>query len=132
VLTLYEKGTGQLLSPAKCSLLLGQHFSDKDGKEVATILNVAKMTMEDKYLGFPIHEGCIKEGKLKSSKEKLRKKCSDWNEKYMTRAAKETRIKAVAQSITNHAMSVFKFPAGLCDEMTKIARDFWWGDEDDH
>jgi hypothetical protein len=87
--------------------------------------------MDEKYLGLPIPEGCIKEGKLKSSKEKLSKKCSDWNEKYMYAAGKETLIKSVAQSITNHAMSVFKFPAGLCDDLTHIIRDFWWGDEEE-
>jgi hypothetical protein len=131
VLRDYERGTGQLLSPAKCSIMLGQHCSEEDGAAVAAILNVGSMTMEDKYLGLPIPEGCIKEGKLKSSKEKLRKKCSDWNEKYMSGAAKETLIKSVAQAITTYAMSVFKFPAGLCDELSQIIRDFWWGDEEE-
>jgi hypothetical protein len=28
-------------------------------------------------------------------------------------------------------MSVFKFSAGLCDELSQIIRDFWWGDEFD-
>jgi hypothetical protein len=28
-------------------------------------------------------------------------------------------------------MSVFKFSAGLCEELMKITRDFWWGDEND-
>jgi hypothetical protein len=26
-------------------------------------------------------------------------------------------------------MSVFKFSAGLCDELSQKIRDFWWGDE---
>jgi hypothetical protein len=34
-------------------------------------------------------------------------------------------------SNTNSAMSVFKFPAGLCDELSQIIRNFWWGDEED-
>jgi hypothetical protein len=49
---------------------------EEHGAVVAAILNIGAVSMEDKYLG-PIPQGCIKEGKLKSSKEKLRKKCSD-------------------------------------------------------
>ena len=71
------------------------------------------------------------DGKLKSTKEKLSKKCNDWNEKYMSGAAKETLVKAVAQEIPNYAMSVFKFSATMCDELSQIIRNFWWGDEND-
>nr|XP_051228987.1 uncharacterized protein LOC127346758 [Lolium perenne] len=130
ILRQYEKGTGQLLSSDKCSIMFGQHVPDIDMQSVAYILEVNKMTMEDKYLGLPIPEGSMKQGKLISSKDKLRKKCSDWNEKYMSGAAKEALIKSVAQSISNYAMSVFKFPMGLCDDMSQIIREFWWGDED--
>jgi hypothetical protein len=28
-------------------------------------------------------------------------------------------------------MSIFKFSAGLCDDLSQIIRDFWWGDEFD-
>jgi hypothetical protein len=28
-------------------------------------------------------------------------------------------------------MGIFKFPAGLTEELTKVVRDFWWGDEHD-
>ncbi|KAK1644767.1 hypothetical protein QYE76_062572 [Lolium multiflorum] len=129
ILSQYEKGTGQLLSSDKCSIMFGQHVPDSDMQSVAYILEVNKMTMEDKYLGLPIPEGSMKQGKLISSKDKLRKKCSDWNEKYMSGAAKEALIKSVAQSISNYAMTVFKFPMGLCDDMSQIIREFWWGDE---
>jgi TRAP-type mannitol/chloroaromatic compound transport system substrate-binding protein len=70
----------------------------------------------------------MKDGKLKPTKNKLMKKCSDWNEKYMSSAAKEPLIKYVAQSISTYAMSIFKFSARLCDDLEKIIRDFWWGD----
>jgi hypothetical protein len=28
-------------------------------------------------------------------------------------------------------MSVFKFSAGLCDELEQLIRNFWWGDENE-
>jgi hypothetical protein len=38
-------------------------------------------------------------------------------------------IKAVAQSLPTYIMSVFKLPLGLCDSLTSIIREFWWGVE---
>jgi hypothetical protein len=87
VLRTYEASTGQLLSPAKCSLMLGRKCSDDDGKALAQVLNIENTSFDDKYLGLPIPEGRMKNDKFQPSKEKLKKKCSDWSEKYMSGAA---------------------------------------------
>jgi hypothetical protein len=122
LLRIYEKGTGQLLSPTKCSVMLGHNVSQEDREAVASILKVGSMTLDEKYLGLPIPEGQVKDGKLEPTKDKLLKKCSDWNEKYMSGAAKEALVKSVAQAISSYAMSAFKFSAGLCDELSQIIR----------
>ena len=56
----YDRGTGQLLSPATCCLMIVQKWSEEDSEAVATILNIGSMTLDDKYLGFPVPEGTIK------------------------------------------------------------------------
>jgi hypothetical protein len=131
VLSTYEASTGQLLSPAKCSLMLGQNCTEEDGQIVASILQVASTSFEEKYLGLPVPEGWMKNDKFQPTKERLQKKCSDYCEKYMSGAAKETLVKSVVQAIPTYAMSVFLFSAGLCDELSQIIRNFWWGDEED-
>ena len=45
----------------------------------------------------------------------------------MSQAGKEILIKAVIQAIPTYAMSCFKLPAGLCDEISNTATRFWWG-----
>ena len=72
----------------------------------------------------------MKNGKLQENKERLKKKCNDWSEKNTSSAAKEAMFKSVAQAIPCHDMSIFKFSAGLCDDMSHIIRDCWWGDDD--
>ena len=47
----------------------------------------------------------------------------------MSSGAKDTLIKSVLQSISTYAMGIFKFPAGLVEELEQIIRNFWWGDE---
>jgi len=47
----------------------------------------------------------------------------------MSSGAKEVLIKSVAQALPTYIMSVFQLPLALCDSMTSIIREFWWGTE---
>jgi hypothetical protein len=73
----------------------------------------------------------MKKGKFQPLKSKFTKRASDWVEKYMTGAAKEIMVKAVLQSLPTYAMGIFRFPAGLVDDLSQVIRNFWWGDEHD-
>jgi hypothetical protein len=75
VLCNYELATGQLLSPEKCSILLGNKCSDVMGQQVMTILNVQTESFEEKYLGLPVPEGRMKDGRFQPVKESIRRKC---------------------------------------------------------
>jgi hypothetical protein len=44
----YEASTRQLLSPTKCSLMLGQNCTDEEGQIVASILQVESTSFEEK------------------------------------------------------------------------------------
>jgi hypothetical protein len=131
VLNRYEKATGQQLSPGKCSLLLGNKCTEEVGQEVASILNIQTVGFEEEYLGLPVPEGRMKDGKFQPVKEKLKKKFSDYAEKYSSSGAKDVLIKSVIQAISTYPMSVFKFSEGFCEELMKLTRDFWWGDENE-
>ena len=60
-------------------------------------------------------------------KDKLGKKLAGWKEKSFSKAAKEILIKAVALAILTYTMSCFKIPDSLCDDLTIMIRNFWWG-----
>jgi hypothetical protein len=57
VLCRFERSTGQLINPSKCSLLFGSGCPDAIKESVAVVLNVHNTTSEEKYLGLPTPTG---------------------------------------------------------------------------
>ena len=126
ILKVYEEGTGQLLSPDKCSILFGKKCPIEIQVSLLVILKITCDGFEDKYIGLPVPEGRMKADKFQYTKDKALKRGSDWIGKYASSGAKEIQIKSVIQAIMVYAMSIFKFPTTLCDELSQIIRNFWW------
>ena len=64
-------------------------------------------------------------------KKKISKKLAGWKEKLLSKAGKEVLIKAVAQAIPTYTISCFKIPDSLCDDLTSMIWNFWWGQKGD-
>ena len=47
------------------------------------------------------------------------------------KARKEILIKAITQAIPTYTMSCFKISDSLCDDLTSMIRNFWWGQKQD-
>jgi hypothetical protein len=129
VLNTYATATGQLMNPAKCSILFAECCPGNTVQEVKSILEVTQEVFDPKYLGLPVPEGRMNKGKFQSLQAKLSKRLIDWAERYASSGAKEVPIKAIAQAIPTYVMSIFKLPFSVCDELTKMIRQYWWGVE---
>ena len=81
----------------------------------------------EKYMGLPSLLGRNKKNTFNSIKDKLRKQLAGWKEKLLSKARKEVLIKVVAQAIPTYTMSVFKLSDSLCEDLTSMIRNFWWG-----
>jgi hypothetical protein len=64
-------------------------------------------------------------GKFEALQAMLVKRLMMWGE--LSQGGKEILIKAVAQALPTYIMGIFKLPFSLCDYLTKLIRDFWWG-----
>ena len=60
-------------------------------------------------------------------KHRVLNKIQSWQHKFFSSGGKEVLIKAVAQAIPAYAMSVFKIPLGLCEDIQRAVARFWWG-----
>jgi hypothetical protein len=97
--------------------------------EIKQVLGIQQETFEAKYLGLPTPDGRMSKDKFESLQAKLARCLVEWDDNHKSQAAKEVLIKSIAQSIPVYVMSVFKLPLGLCDELTKMIRRYWWGAE---
>ena len=50
-----------------------------------------------------------------------------WMAKLLWSVGKEVLIKSVAQAIPVYSMSCFRLPRGLCESISSLIRQFWWG-----
>ena len=81
----------------------------------------------EKYLDLLSLVGRNKKTSFSAIRDKLSKKLVGWKGKLLYKAGKEALIKVVAQAIPTYTMSCFKIPDSLCDELTSMIRNFWWG-----
>lgn len=70
-------------------------------------------------------EGRLHKGQFETVQERLRKRLVDWSEQYVSSSNKEILIKVVAQAIPTYVMSVFRLPASVCDDLTRMMRHYW-------
>jgi len=129
LLNTYSSATGQLINPEKCSILFSGNCNASVVEEINNILEVQQQVFEPKYHGLPVPEGRVHKGQFETLQDRLRKRLIDWSEQYVSVGNKEILIKAVVQSIPTYVMSVFRLPASVCDDLTKMMRQYWWGVE---
>ncbi|KAL9411050.1 hypothetical protein AB3S75_044764 [Citrus x aurantiifolia] len=71
--------------------------------------------------------GRSKIGFFNDIKLRVLNKLSTWQSKKFSCGGKELLIKAVVQVVPAYAMSVFKIPQTLCEDIERAIARFWWG-----
>ena len=100
-------------------------------EEIKVKFGAQVIKQHEKYLGLLSLVGRSKRNTFNDIKEKLKKNLAGWKEKLLSKAGKEVLIKAVAQAIPTYIMSCFKVPDSLCEELTGMIWNFWWGQKQD-
>ena len=127
ILETYEQASGQQLNKYKTSLFFSRNTPLNIQDEINTQFGAKVIQQHEKYLGLPSLVGKNKCNTFRQLIERLDDKFSGWKEKLLSHVGKEILIKIVAQVVPTCTMTVFKLSNALCDEMTSMVRNFWWG-----
>jgi hypothetical protein len=127
ILSLYEKASGQIVNGEKTALFFSHNTSLDLRSAISDFFGTSVTTKFEKYLGLPPIIGRAKKKAFNEIKDRVWKRLQGWKEKLLSQAGREVLIKAVIQAIPTYAMSCFRFPAGLCADITSMANRFWWG-----
>jgi ribonuclease HI len=129
-LSIYCEGSGQKVNLDKSSVFFGLHCAEQVKLEVMNQLGVANETLQDTYLGMPTGIGRSPKVSFQSIVARVWKRLNGGSDRPLSRAGKETFLKAVIQAIPTYIMSCFQLPVSICDSLRKAISDFWWGIED--
>ena len=126
VIQRYARATGQLINPHKCSIQFGDNCPLVIQTGVRQVLQVKNSEFEGKYLGLPTPDGRMHKGRFQMLQASLTKRIMAWGDS-LSQAGIEAMIKSVAQAIPTYITGVFKLPASVCDDLTRLVQNFWWG-----
>ena len=131
ILEKYEVASGQKINSDKTTIFFSKDVPMPTKEQVQNLLRVPEIKEYEKYLGLPAVVGRNKRASLNYIKDRVWGKLQGWKEKLLSQAGKEVLLKAVVQAIPTFAMSCFRLPVGLCQDIEMLIRKFWWGQKGD-
>ena len=127
VLNVYGRASGQRLNEEKTGLFFSNNTNEMTRSSIQRVFGAPRNSNIGKYLELPSLVGRDKRKVFEDIKTRVWQKLQGWKSKLVSQAGREILIKVVVQAIPSYAMSVFRLPFGLCDELERMVQSFWWG-----
>lgn len=125
--TLYDKASGQLINYDKSALSFSPNTSPHVMETIKNLLTISMVQCHEFYQGLPTVSAKSKRLQFRYLVERVVKRIQGWGHKWFSKGGREVLIKSVLQAIPMYAMSVFKIPVSVCEEIEKECANFWWG-----
>jgi hypothetical protein len=74
-----------MINKEKSAIMFSSNTRDEKRREVMQELNIQKETMNERYLGLPVHVGKSKTGVFAYLKERIWQRIQGWKEKMLSR-----------------------------------------------
>uniref|UniRef100_A0A8I6XSL7 Reverse transcriptase zinc-binding domain-containing protein n=1 Tax=Hordeum vulgare subsp. vulgare TaxID=112509 RepID=A0A8I6XSL7_HORVV len=119
-----------MVSEAKSAIFFSPCNPVQVRADVCVTLNIMAEAVLEKYLGLPPIVGVDRSDCFQHLVERVLSKIRGWKEKLLSVGGREILLKAVIQAIPSYAMSVFKLPKEICNDITSTMSKYWCGDDD--
>ncbi|KAH9769616.1 reverse transcriptase domain-containing protein [Citrus sinensis] len=132
IFEVYAAASGQIFNFEKSSIFFSTNTKQSQMDEIGSIFNLNVVSRHERYLGLPSMVGRKKTNFFNYVKLRVLNKLTSWESKFFSCGGKEVLIKVVAQAVPAYAMSVFKIPQSICDDIQKAVAKFWWSSAGNH
>ena len=131
LLAKYESLSRQKINKDKTTIFFSKSTSEEAKANIKNLLQLQEVKSYEKYLGLPSFVDRGKKASFDYIKERVWRKLQGWESKLLSPTNREVLIKSIIQVIPTYAMSCFKLPIGLCDDIKAMIRRYWWGQKGD-
>ncbi|KAL8098499.1 hypothetical protein AgCh_031317 [Apium graveolens] len=126
LLSVYEKASGQRINRSKSTVFFSANIIPYNKERICQLLQIPEADQSTKYLGLPNIIGRNKSAIFGYLRDRVNATIHSWNERNISRSAKEILIRTVAQTLPSYAMNVFLLPLNLVQDMEKAMAKFYW------
>ncbi|XP_073133915.1 uncharacterized protein [Henckelia pumila] len=123
----YERASGKVINFEKSALSFTPNTVPAMVNRIKSELTIPVVQGHEIYLGLPTFSLRSKKVQFSYLVERILGRIRGWGSKFFSVGGKETLIKSVLQAIPTYAMSCFRIPKGICEEIEKACANFWWG-----
>jgi hypothetical protein len=123
----YSFWSGQTINASKSNILFSKNTAVSIISAIRNFLPYQTTPATAKHLGLPILYGNSKKAVFSDILDKVNGKIEGWRSKTLSQAGKTTLIKTMVSALPSYAMSSFLFPDGLCKQLDRAFKIFWWG-----
>ncbi|CAN1226181.1 LINE-1 retrotransposable element ORF2 protein [Linum grandiflorum] len=126
----YERSSGQRVNLSKSAIYFSSNTPQWLTSSISNQLQVPNLNICTRYLGLPTHISRSRAATFRYIEDRVSHVLQGWKSKNLSPAGMEVLIKSIASAIPCYAMSMFRFPKGLCTRLNKMIARFWWGASD--
>lgn len=102
---------------AQSSALFSSVCSARVRQHLVNIIGIRDQAGFGRYLGLQADVGTSKKAVFEGIRKRLTARLLGWSEQFLSQAGKEVLIKVVAMALPTYAMSCFKLPVSLCQDI---------------
>lgn len=123
---MYCGWSGQTPNLEKSDILFSKNTTRRNRKEVKEVTDLKEMVSSTIYLGNSLVMGRNFSKEFTIIKYRVSKRLEGWNNHLLSKVGKAVLIKTMVQAIPTYTMSTFKLPSGVCNDLDRALKRFWW------
>lgn len=124
---LYEECSGQKINMEKSDICFSSNTDPDCADEFSAIIGISNVPQHARYLGLPSLVGRSPTASFAYLRDRVVQRLLGYKGNLLSKGGREVLLKSVIQSMPTFAMSVFKIPKEICEDIEVLMNKFWWG-----